>query len=153
MHDEDSTFGIRVTNERGDKWVAFGDGMLMDEECDENLKMVVSAVQTSVDQVFEAFSMPRKNIDTSNVTQFIPFVDSEEINNYPLFGIKEGKVVRRCDIENLGDPSTTKDWLAISTARKLKSYEPKGSVISDEMDPEEVYCRGCFQSLDPHILD
>ena len=31
MHDEDNKFGIRVTNVRGDKWIAYGDGMLMKE--------------------------------------------------------------------------------------------------------------------------
>ena len=29
MHDEDNRFGLRVTNARGDKWIAYGDGMLM----------------------------------------------------------------------------------------------------------------------------
>ncbi|KAL9978936.1 hypothetical protein ACROYT_G016520 [Oculina patagonica] len=28
MHDEDGKYGLRVTNARGDKWVAYGDGML-----------------------------------------------------------------------------------------------------------------------------
>ena len=29
MHDEDNKFGLRVTNVRGDKWIAYGDGMLL----------------------------------------------------------------------------------------------------------------------------
>ena len=31
MHDEDSKFGIRVTNVRGDTLVGYGDGRLMEE--------------------------------------------------------------------------------------------------------------------------
>ena len=36
MHDEDNKFGLRVTNKRGDKWIAYGDGMLL-EKCNEVL--------------------------------------------------------------------------------------------------------------------
>ena len=34
MHDEDNKFGLRVTNNRGNKWIAYGDGMLF-EKCNE----------------------------------------------------------------------------------------------------------------------
>ena len=37
MHDEDSKFGIRVRNVRGDKWVAYGDGRLL-QICDKVIR-------------------------------------------------------------------------------------------------------------------
>lgn len=36
MHDEDNKFGLHVTNLRGDKWISYGDGMLM-KECSKVL--------------------------------------------------------------------------------------------------------------------
>ena len=39
MHDEDNKYGLRVTNMRGDKWIAYGDGRLLHEESRDNLKM------------------------------------------------------------------------------------------------------------------
>ena len=36
---------------RYDKWIAYGDGILLKEESRDTLKIVIEAVQTSVDQV------------------------------------------------------------------------------------------------------
>ena len=38
--------------------------MLLKEESRDNLKIVVEAVQTSVDQVYEAYSNPTKALDS-----------------------------------------------------------------------------------------
>ena len=60
MHDEDGKFGLRVTNVRGDKWTSYGDGILLHEKSKDNLKLVIEAVQLSVDQVYEAYRNPTK---------------------------------------------------------------------------------------------
>ena len=39
MHDEDGKMGLRVANKRGDGWAAFGDGLLLNEENKQNLKV------------------------------------------------------------------------------------------------------------------
>ena len=150
MHDEDNKYGLRVTNKRGDKWIAYGDGMLLNEESEENQRIAIAAVQTSVHQVYEAFLHPERETCASRVTDYIPFVDPKEKNNYPMFLIKDGKLVRRTDLENLSDPRTTGDWTGVRTALKASSYNPRESAI-DEYD-DDVDCRGCGQSLDPKLL-
>ena len=65
MHDEDNKYGLRVTNVRGDKWIAYGDGMLLKEKSKGNLKIAAEAVQKSVDQVYEAYTNPSGSLDPS----------------------------------------------------------------------------------------
>ncbi len=59
MHDEDSKFGLWVTNARGtsgDTWVAFGDGRYRDWCNAANRAILKAAVQQSMDDVWAAFS-------------------------------------------------------------------------------------------------
>ena len=129
MHDEDGKFGLRVTNIRWDKWIAYGDGMLHKSE--DNFKHVVEATQKSVDQVYEAYQDPNKVIDIAEVTNIIPFVDNEEKNNYPLFQVKpDGKLHRRSNINDLQDANTISNWWGLSTVTKLSvQYKPNNSAI------------------------
>ena len=76
MHDEDGKFGLQVTNIRGDKWIAYGDGMLHKSE--DNFKHVVEAIQKSVNQVYEAYQDPNKVIDIAEVTNII---HKKKLNN------------------------------------------------------------------------
>ncbi len=115
MHDEDGVSGLRVTNARGDKWTAYGDGMLLDEKSQDNLKIVTEAVQRSVDQVYEAYCHPTKALDTAVVTNLIPFVDKEEKNNYPLLQIKDGQLHRRSKVNDLHDGKTVTNWWGATT--------------------------------------
>ena len=43
MHDENGKFGLRVTNIRGDKWIAYGDGMLHKSEAQFSVQRALSA--------------------------------------------------------------------------------------------------------------
>ena len=97
----------------------------------DNLRMVVEAVQISVDQIYEAFSNPEKAIDPSKVTDLIPFPDYDYAkNNQPLFQLKEGEIHRRSDINNLQDTKTITDWWGTTTAICLKYwYNPQNSAI------------------------
>ena len=102
MHDEDNKYGLRVQNKRGDKWIAYGDGMLLKEESESNLEIALEAVQKSSDQVYRAYKNPSQALDPAEVTDLIPFVDQEERNNSPLFQVKDGRLHRRADVNNLG---------------------------------------------------
>ncbi|XP_028403414.1 uncharacterized protein LOC114526111 [Dendronephthya gigantea] len=130
MHDEDNKFGLRVTNLRGDKWIAYGDGMLMNTKDEKNFKIAVEAAQASVDQVVKAYKNPDEKIDPSAVTDLLPFVDVSEKNNTPLFQVKDGKLHRRSDINNLQDKKTITNWWGSTTAVNLHwSYLPPNSAI------------------------
>ena len=129
MHDEDNKFGLRVTNKRGDKWIAYGDGMLLKEKSKDNLRIAVEAVQKSVNQVYEAYRNPRKPLDPTVVIDLVPFVDHEEPNNTPLFQVKEGKLHRRSNVDDLQSKKTTTNWWGPTSAALLWAYHPKNSAI------------------------
>ena len=116
MHDEDGKFGLRVTNVRGDKWISYGDGILLHEKSKDNLKLVIEAVQLSVDQVYEAYRNPTKTLETNVVTDLIPFVDQEEKNTNPLFEVTNAdKLNRRCIVNDPHDHRTVTIWLGTTT--------------------------------------
>lgn len=129
MHDEDNKFGLRVTNRRGDKWIAYGDGMLLKEKSKDNLRIAVEAVQKSVNQVYEAYRNPRKALDPAVVIDLIPFVDQEEPNNTPLFQVKGGKLHRRSNVDDLQSKKTTTNWWGPTSAALLWAYHPKNPAI------------------------
>ena len=72
MHDEDSNYGIRVANKRGEKRIAYCEGMLLNEESEDNIRIALYAVQASVNQVYDrdAFLYPEKDVDSSVVTDY-----------------------------------------------------------------------------------
>ena len=129
MHDEDNRYGLRVTNNRGDKWIAYGDGFLLEEESRDNLKIAAEAVQNSVDQVYEAYRNPTKELNPAVVTDLIPFIDQEERNNSPLFQVKHGKLHRRSNINDLQDTETVTDWWGPTTLAVIAGYKPTNSAI------------------------
>ena len=67
-----------------DKWIAYGDGILLKEESRDTLKIVIEVVQTSVDQVYKAYSNPIKALDPSGVTELILLLTSR-IKTTPHF--------------------------------------------------------------------
>ena len=116
MHDEDGKFGLRVTNVRGDKWISYGDGILLHEKSKDNLKLVIEAVQLSVDQVYEAYRNPTKTLETTVVTDLIPFVDQEEKNTNPLFEVTDpDKLNRRFIVNDPHDHRTVTSWWGATT--------------------------------------
>jgi len=115
MHDEDGESALCVTNVRGDKWTSYGDGMLLREKSKDNLKLVTEAVRLSVDQVYEAYRNPTKTLETTVVTDLIPFVDQEEKNSHPLFQVKDEKLCRRSNVNDLHDHRTVTSWWGITT--------------------------------------
>lgn len=131
MHDEDNKYGLNVTNKRGEKWIAYGDGWLSDEQSRANYQMAVAAVQASVNHIFEAFEKPHETSSSDRVTDYIPFVDPNARNNSPMFQVKDGILVRRTDLENLRDFTTTSNWFGIETVLKVRSYNPHGSVTGE----------------------
>lgn len=120
MHDEDGKYGLHVTNKRGDKWVAYGDGMLLDEKSKDNLKFVTEAVLKSVDQVFEAYHYPSKVLNTATVTDLIPILDQAGKNHAPLLQVKDGKLYRRSLANYLQHQKTTMKWLEAVTSVQMR---------------------------------
>ena len=55
MHDEDCALGLRVINPKGESWMAFGDGRLLDKADEDNKAHCLSALRASVAEVFTAW--------------------------------------------------------------------------------------------------
>ena len=116
MHDEDCKYGLRVTNKRGDKWIAYGDKYFLTKGNENNRQLVQEAIQKSAGQVYAAFKNPSKAINSNEVIDILPFVDAKAVNNAPLFQMKNEELLRRLDIGNLQDQKTKSNWWGIPTA-------------------------------------
>ncbi|KXG48119.1 uncharacterized protein PGRI_019890 [Penicillium griseofulvum] len=55
MHDEDCALGLQVTNEDNHSWTVYGDRRLLDKVNNENLIKCLDAVQTSAQEVYQAW--------------------------------------------------------------------------------------------------
>ena len=127
MHDEDCAFGLNVKNENGEKWTAYGDKMLRRNGNSENLNRALAAVQRSVDQVNEAYRFPNNVIDPGVVTKLLPMVDPDAKNNAPLFQMRDGKLLRRKDVNNLQDRNTVDNWWGTTSCALLLSAKKQGT--------------------------
>ncbi|MFJ2714867.1 phospholipase [Pseudomonas sp. NPDC087346] len=131
MHDEDSKFGLKVRNARGDQWRAFGDKRYFDATDADNRAQVNQAVQASADEVFAAYlsgTLPAPS--TFAALQRTPDLSAvlTLANNFsPLFRVEGGKVLRRKDVNNLNDTATIDNWWGWSTYLLLKDYKPTGN--------------------------
>lgn len=121
MHDEDGKMGLHVTNKRGDKWIVFGDGLLLNEDEKDNLKFVIEAVRKSVDQVFEAYNYPPKDLNTAVITDIIPSLEQEGKNHAPLFQVKDGKLYTRSILSFLKQKLATRRRRSAVTLVKMRS--------------------------------
>src|SRR5262249_52462681 len=54
LHDLDNTYGVDVTNDRGDTWTAYGDNFLADPRNSRNRAMAMKAVRLSKRDIEEA---------------------------------------------------------------------------------------------------
>mgnify|MGYP002803597345 FL=1 len=139
MHDEDGEFGLRVRNKRGDKWRAYGDNYLLKNGSETNLRLVMEAVQTSVDQVFKAYQNPQAKINSTAVTKLIPYVDPEAKNNSPLFLVRDGKLHVRKKLNNLQSNLTMSSWTGLGRLANLVTsltYKPKKSALPSADETE-----------------
>ncbi|MHA3734798.1 phospholipase [Pseudomonas sp. Eth.TT006] len=136
MHDEDSKFGLKVRNARGDQWRAYGDKRYFEASDTDNRTQVNLAVQASADEIFAAYlsgNVPAPS--TFAALQRLP--DPTAVLNLagnfsPLFRVEGGKVLRRKDVNNLNDTATVDDWWGWSTYLLLKDYHPTGNVNQGE---------------------
>ncbi|VVO24982.1 phospholipase [Pseudomonas fluorescens] len=128
MHDEDSKFGLNVSNARGDKWRAYGDKRYFDTLDSANCRQVKLAVQRSVDEVFDTFirgTLPApENYIALDYIPDLKAVQNPSGNFSPLFVMEGDKVLRRSDVNNLDDQNRIGDWWGWSTYLLLKGYKP-----------------------------
>jgi len=124
MHDEENAYGLSVHNQRGNTWNAYGDGYLHAKQHQAAVRIIVDALQASVDEIFNAYltgQLPARTI----VEDYLPIANED--NGYsqhditPLFyWDKQSKVLyRRTDVSNPYDKRMTADWWGWTTAIML----------------------------------
>ena len=129
MHDEDCKYGVRVKNKKGNQWIAYGDAYLLSKGNEDNYGFANEAVQASVAQVGEAYDNPSKVIDPKPVTDIIPFVDPNAVNNMPLFVMRNGALLRRDKVKNLRDPNVKANWWGTTTVALLQGAKKTNSAL------------------------
>jgi hypothetical protein len=132
MHDEDSKFGLNVSNGNGDQWRAYGDKRYFDVIDSANRVQVNQAVQLSADEIFAAYlsgvAPSPSHFSALNKLPDLQVVLNPAGNFSPLFRVEGSKVLRRKDVNNLNDTATVDDWWGWSTYLLLKDYTPTGNV-------------------------
>ena len=133
MHDEDSHWGLNVTNTTSNAWRAYGDKRYFDTVDLANKTLVDVAVQDSVDEVFNAFNtgtvpQPANYLALSRIADFTAAQKSSGAqaagNISPLFAWTGSTTIRRNDVANLNDYSWTSNWWGWSTYALLRNYTP-----------------------------
>lgn len=126
MHDEDSKFGLNVSNAQGDHWHSYGDKRYFDSVDHRNRQLVKLAVQRSADEIFSSYlggSLPAPA--SYAALKVAPDLDAAKSGNFsPLFVAKGNQVLRRSDVNNLNDSKTIDNWWGWSTYLLLKNYSP-----------------------------
>lgn len=132
MHDEDSSFGLRVSSKDG-QWTAYGDKRYFDAIDAGNADRVKAAVQRSVDEVFVAFAEG----SVAAVTKFRALesapnrpapseYDRDRSNRASLFSWDGKTLRRRKKINKLDDYEWTSWWAGFTTLADLKlRYGPR----------------------------
>jgi hypothetical protein len=140
MHDEENKFGLWVENQRGDKWVAYGDARYRDWYNTPNRIVMKKALQQSMNDIWDAFKT-RKVSDSSQVFSYLPKLIMEKnsdprhpqqldaLNWAPLFwwNPADNWIYQRNNVADVSD--RTYDWktaagLSLTVLRELKGRVP-----------------------------
>lgn len=135
MHDEDGASGLVVRNSRGDQWTAFGDTRLLDPASADNLRLVRHAVQTSIDEVWDAFLTGRvRSAGEVGALALVPNLhalrhDLAYTNPSPLFVAHGdgGAVMRRAGLNDRSCYAWTARWHPLPTLVRLWSLSRTGT--------------------------
>jgi hypothetical protein len=126
MHHEESAHGLHVHNQRGDHWIAYGDGHYLDQANRDNRAIMHQALQLSADQIYEAFFNGKAPENYSQLA-LIPIPDEQgphgKLDISPMFYFDKSsqKLMRREDLSDPSDRHWTSVWMGWSTLAYLKA--------------------------------
>ena len=85
MHDEDSKFGVSVSNHQNNYWVAYGDDGLFLDTAKKQLSIILQTSQASADEVINAFLYKKYYlINQYRALRLIPMLRYIQISNTKL---------------------------------------------------------------------
>jgi hypothetical protein len=115
QHEKDGNDGLNVSNQRGDSWRAYGDGCFFLPKNKENKKQAIEATQTSINEIYDAYSNPDAYSDLdgykSKVFELIPSAMS--YNPVPLYTVSVEDNVSTLTLHQVNGksiPITRKNW-------------------------------------------
>lgn len=128
MHNEESEFGLNVTNQRGDAWKAYGDRYYFDKRNQRNREILQEAMQLSVDAIFTTYQSGQlpaqdKVLElTPNLTKLLNEITAHT-NISPLFywDTKSQQLLRRATINNPNNYEWTENWNGFATLTELEN--------------------------------
>jgi hypothetical protein len=126
MHDEDSCYGLQVTNAKGETWTAYGDKRLRDKVNAENLQRAEAAVQLSAGEVWSAFQgIAPANGALQLVPDFAALLanPANPVNGSPLFLARNGRISKRTHVSNRKDYTWEDLWTSVTTFAMSQWFE------------------------------
>ncbi|ATZ53462.1 hypothetical protein BCIN_09g03080 [Botrytis cinerea B05.10] len=113
MHDEDCAIGLSVKDSSGKAWTMYGDKRLLDDANSDNFGRCQEAVQTSADEIYDAWIGTKKTSDFKAL-DLAPTLESAlgtDQKLAPLFKVQGNEVLRRENIKDRRNhTSTTPSW-------------------------------------------
>jgi hypothetical protein len=121
MHDEDNRHGLEVVNAKGLAWRAYGDGYFFKSDAYLHRYVMTKVIQSSIDGVFNAFITGEKPNDYAELA-YLPILQKiESLNDSaPLFKIKQGKLLKRININDTHNHRYTSNWSGLLTLLELE---------------------------------
>ncbi len=124
MHDEDCAFGLKVENEAGDNWTAYGDKRFFDPANGRNKDICVQAIKASAADIYASFQS-RKPPTPPGPQRYVP--KFEELTKNPtnsenpaaMFIAESRGVERRSNLGARTAYKWTWWWNAIATLNEL----------------------------------
>ncbi|EGD84193.2 hypothetical protein H112_07881 [Trichophyton rubrum D6] len=127
MHDEDSCIGLKVSNQNGDSWTAYGDSRLFDDVSKRHREIFIKAQQASVDEIFQAW---RYKIvpPTFKAWKYAPTIESALSPHQPLAPLfvmstgedKKPVLLRRRNVSDRKTKDYISDWTYTGTVIKCR---------------------------------
>ncbi|KAM0165128.1 hypothetical protein ACHAPG_000381 [Botrytis cinerea] len=113
MHDEDCAVGLSVKDSSGKAWTMYGDKRLLDDANSDNFGRCQEAVQTSANEIYDAWIGTKKTSDFKAL-DLAPTLESAlgtDQELAPLFKVQGNEVLRRENIKDRRNhTSTTPSW-------------------------------------------
>lgn len=116
MHDEDSKYGLEVSNAQGLSWRAYGDNYLGHPDATQHVDILMHIMQRSADAIYTAFQdgvVP----DSYEELSWLPDFDKiEQLPNHsPLFKVENGVLLKRVSNHDPKDYHWTSFWSGLVT--------------------------------------
>lgn len=116
MHDEDGRLGLHVVNNKGQHWVAYGDGFLYDPQAQRQREILLEAMQLSADSIYDTYI---KGILPPYFEELDLLPDYSKISKLnqtnPLFKFEHGVLLKRVQSFNPYDSDYTSIWSGLLT--------------------------------------